>query len=117
MPTRNIPDITRVTLAVFAVVGLIATSAWILRPFATAGLWATMIAVSSWPLLLRLQSRLGGRRTPAVATMVSALTLVLVLPIALAISTIHEHAADLGRWSQALATITLPHPLYGNLEC
>jgi predicted PurR-regulated permease PerM len=103
-------DITRVVLAVLAIGGLIATSGWILRPFATAGVWATMITVASWPLLLRLQGRFRGQRTPAVVVMVSALILVLVLPIALAVSTVQEHAADLGRWSQALATITLPQP-------
>jgi predicted PurR-regulated permease PerM len=103
-------DITRVVLAVLAIAGLIATSVWILRPFATAGIWATMITVASWPLLLRLQTRFRGRRMPAVVTMVSALILVLVLPIALAVSTVQEHAADLSRWSQALATITLPQP-------
>jgi predicted PurR-regulated permease PerM len=47
---------------------------------------------------------------PAVTVMVGGLSLVLVIPIALAVSTIHEHAADLGRWSQAMATITLPMP-------
>jgi hypothetical protein len=58
-------DITRVVLAVLAIGGLIATSGWILRPFATAGVWAIMITVASWPLLLRLQRRFRGQRTPA----------------------------------------------------
>jgi predicted PurR-regulated permease PerM len=57
MPALDNRDITRVVLAVLAIAVLIATSAWILRPFATAAIWATMITVSSWPLLLRLQKR------------------------------------------------------------
>src|SRR4051794_32182016 len=110
MAAPDTRDITRIVLAVLTIAVLIATSAWILRPFATAVVWATMITVSSWPLLLRLQKRFRGRRMPAVAVMVGVLILVLVLPLALAVSTIHEHAADLGRWSRALATITLPTP-------
>jgi predicted PurR-regulated permease PerM len=110
MPTPDTRGITRIVLAVIAIAALIGTSAWILRPFATAGIWATMIAVSTWPLLLRLQNRFRGRRTPAVAVMVAALILVLVIPLALTVDTVHEHAADLSRWSQALASVTLPPP-------
>ncbi|HJZ46287.1 MAG TPA: AI-2E family transporter YdiK [Roseiflexaceae bacterium] len=103
-------DLTRVTLAVLAIAGLIAASIWVLRPFATAGIWSTMIVVSSWPLLLRAQKRFRGRRFPAVAVMVLVLILVIALPLALTVNAIEEHAADLNRWSQALATVTLPHP-------
>jgi predicted PurR-regulated permease PerM len=39
--------------------GLIAGSLWILRPFLPAVIWATMIAVATWPLLLRVQGSCG----------------------------------------------------------
>ena len=61
-----------------------------MRPFLLALVWAAMIAVSTWPILLWLQRRFGGRRGPAVAVMVVVLLLFLVVPIYLAISTVVE---------------------------
>ena len=37
---------------------LIGGSFWILQPFLLALLWATIIVVATWPLLLRVQSML-----------------------------------------------------------
>jgi predicted PurR-regulated permease PerM len=59
-------DLTRDTLAVVFLFALIAASAWILLPFLTAVVWATMIVVATWPLLLMLQRWLLGRRWLAV---------------------------------------------------
>jgi predicted PurR-regulated permease PerM len=85
-------DLPRITLAVFALAILILGTAWVMRPFLLALVWAAMIAVSTWPILLWLQRRLGGRRAPAVAVMVLMLLLLLVVPIYLAISTVVENA-------------------------
>jgi len=85
-------DLPRITLAVFALAILILGTAWVMRPFLLALVWAAMIAVSTWPILLWLQRRLGGRRGPAVAVMVLMLLLLLVVPIYLAISTVVENA-------------------------
>src|SRR3974390_1916024 len=89
MPPR---ELTRNTLAVFFLVGLIAASFLILLPFLAATVWATMIVVATWPLLLRLQTRLGGRRWIAVAVMTLAMILVFVLPFWIAIGTIADYA-------------------------
>ena len=74
-------DLSRTTLAVMCLLLLIATTLWILRPFLTAGIWATMVVVSTWPLLKSLQARLGNRRAPAVALMTLGLLLLLILPL------------------------------------
>ena len=62
----NIParphDIPRTMFAVLFIGGLIAASLWILRPFLPAVVWATMIVVATWPVLLRVQGWLWGRR-------------------------------------------------------
>ena len=49
-------ELTRNTLAVLFLVGLITASFWILRPFLAALIWATMIVVATWPVLRRLRS-------------------------------------------------------------
>ncbi|MCK7500174.1 MAG: hypothetical protein MZW92_65150 [Comamonadaceae bacterium] len=36
---------------------LIGGSLWTLRPFIGPAIWATMVVVATWPLMLRLQAR------------------------------------------------------------
>ena len=57
-------DLAGTTLGVLFIGALTFSSAWIMRPFLSALLWGTMIVISTWTLLLALQSRLGGRRSP-----------------------------------------------------
>jgi predicted PurR-regulated permease PerM len=101
-------ELTRTTLVVLFIVGLIAASFWILRPFFAAAIWATMIVVASWPLMLRIQARLGGRRALAVSAMIIVLLLVYVVPFALAIKTVLDNAERIAGWAEALAVLKLP---------
>jgi len=101
-------DITRTTLAVLFIGVLIAASFWILRPFITSIVWATIIVVSTWPILLRLQARLWGRRGLAVTIMTAALLLVIVVPLLLAISAIVGRADDLVARVKSLSELPMP---------
>jgi len=100
-------DLTRATFQLLALAVLIATTFWILRPFLVAFAWATTIVVSLWPLLLRAETRLGGRS--AVVTLLTvALLLMVVVPLYLSISTVVGHAGQLAQWSTSQATLQLP---------
>lgn len=55
----------------------------VLRPFLAAILLAIAVCVSTWPLHLRLLSRMKGRQNTAALTMTLSLALVLILPLAL----------------------------------
>ncbi len=103
-------DLTRTMLAVLFIGGLIAASLWILRPFLPAFIWATMIVVATWPLMLYAQRRLWGRRSLAVTVMTIALLLVFVVPFSLAIGTIAANSEELIGWTKSLATVKLPPP-------
>ena len=103
-------DIVRTTFQLLALGVLIAGSFWIVRPFLIAFIWATMIAVATWPLLLHAQAWLGGRRSLAAALMTIALLLILVVPLYLGIETIVENANRIADWSNSLATLTVPSP-------
>jgi predicted PurR-regulated permease PerM len=110
---NNLPlsrDITRITLAVLFIGVLLAAGFWIMRPFLLALIWATTIAVATWPIMLRLQGWLGGKRSLAVAGMTLALLLVFVVPFALAIATIVDHADQIVDWAKGFATYSLPPP-------
>jgi predicted PurR-regulated permease PerM len=101
-------DLTRTTLAVLFVAGLIAACFWILRPFLPAIIWATTLVVASWPVMLRVQHRLWNRRGLAVAIMTFALLLVFVVPFWLAITTIIENFDRIVEWGTSLKSFKLP---------
>jgi predicted PurR-regulated permease PerM len=103
-------DLTRDTLAVVFLFVLIAASTWILLPFLTAVVWATMIVVATWPLLLMLQRWLLGRRWLAVTVMTLLLLAIFLLPFLFAIGTFIENYQEITAWTTSLATFTVPPP-------
>ena len=103
-------DLLRTTLAVFFIGALTLASLWILEPFLPALIWATMVVVTTWPLLLRLQRWLRGGRTVAVLVMTVVMLTVFVVPVAAAAITLVDNADDIGRWLASLGDVRLPHP-------
>ncbi|MDO9221401.1 MAG: AI-2E family transporter YdiK [Thiobacillus sp.] len=103
-------DLTQTTLAVLFIGILIAASFWIVRPFLSALIWATMVVVATWPVLIQVQARLGGRRMLAVAVMTICLLLVLLVPLSLAIMTLVDNAERIVGWSKWLAETRVPAP-------
>jgi predicted PurR-regulated permease PerM len=103
-------DLTRDTLAVVFLFALIAASVWILLPFLTAVVWATMIVVATWPLLLILQRWLLGRRWLAVMVMTLLLLAIFLLPFLFAIGAFIENFKEITAWTTSLATFTVPPP-------
>jgi len=103
-------DLTRTTLAVLFVAGLIAACFWILRPFIPAVIWATTLVVATWPLMIQVQRRLWNNRGLAVAVMTLALLLVFVVPFWLAFTTIADNFERIVEWGSSLASFKLPPP-------
>src|SRR5262245_30590493 len=103
-------DLTRTTLAILFIAGLLAASFWIVKPFLPALVWATMIVVASVPLMRRLQRTLWDRRSLAVTVMMIALLLILIVPASLAIVTVVDNADRIAGWVTSLATVKLPPP-------
>jgi predicted PurR-regulated permease PerM len=103
-------ELTRTTLAVLFVGGLIAASFWILWPFLPAIIWATTLVVATWPIMVHVQLRLWHKRGLAVAVMTIALLVIFVLPFWLAIATIAQHFDRIAGWAASLATFQLPPP-------
>jgi predicted PurR-regulated permease PerM len=109
MPTRQ-RDLTRTTLGVLFIGLLIVATLWVLRPFIAPTIWATMIVVSTWPMLRWVQARLWGRRSLAVLVMSLLILMLLVVPLMLAIGTIVRHADDIAAQASKLAGFTMPPP-------
>jgi len=103
-------DVTRTSLSVLFIAVLIAACFWIMNPFLSAIIWAAMIVIASWPLMLSIQAKLGGKRGLAVLVMTLLLLGILIVPLSLAISTVIEKAQDLYSNRQALANFKIPPP-------
>ncbi len=103
-------DAARTTLAVVFIAGIVVMSLWVLRPFLMAAVWATMLVVTTWPLMLRVQSFAWGRRRLAVAVMIALLLLGLIVPLTLALIMVVVHAGDLAAWLTSLSTWSVPPP-------
>ena len=103
-------ELTRTTLAVLFVGGLIGASFWILWPFLPAIIWATTLVVATWPIMVHVQLRLWHKRGLAVAVMTIALLVIFVLPFWLAIATITQHFDRIAGWAASLASFQLPPP-------
>ena len=103
-------DLARITLGVLFIGLMIVACLWVLRPFIAATIWAATVVVATWPLMLGVQSRLGGRRWLAVAVMTGAMLLLLVVPLILAVSTIIDYADDVVEWVRAVVSAGVPAP-------
>jgi predicted PurR-regulated permease PerM len=103
-------DLARTTLALVCLGGMIVGSLLVLWPFIAAAIWATMIVVATWPILLAVQARLWRRRWLAVIVMAVVLLLGLVVPLSLAITAIVGHADVIVGWATSLASFRLPPP-------
>src|SRR5215813_9673011 len=79
-------DLAAITLRVLSIGLMIAACLWVLQPFIGATVWATMIVVATWPLMLAAQARLGGRRWAATTVMTLAMILLLFVPLVLAVA-------------------------------
>ena len=103
-------DLTRVVFMVLFIGALIAFSTWIVRPFIAPTIWAVMIVVSTWPMMLAVERLARGRRWVAVSVMSFVLFLLLIVPLSVAIGTLVANLGDIGEWTKRLREFQLPPP-------
>lgn len=103
-------DITRITLSVLFIGGLLTASFWILQPFLLAIAWAATLVIATWPLMLWVQRHTGNRRSIAVLVMTLILLLVLIVPFWLAISTIIDNTDAIAELIRTILSLRMPAP-------
>ena len=81
--------------AVVSVAVLAAGCLVVLRPFVSAILWAAVLTYTTWPMMLRLEGWMRGRRSLAALAMTALIAVVLVLPFVIAGVTLAENVARL----------------------
>ena len=82
----------------------------VLRPFISAMLWALILCFTTWPLFLRLEEFLGGRRTLSAIIATLSLTVLIALPVAILGASLAENVSSLFSASQKLIREGPPSP-------
>ena len=103
-------DLTRTTLAVLLIGGLLTAAFWILQPFLAPLVWAALLVIACWPAMLSVQRRLRNKRGLAVLAMMSALLLLVVVPITLILGALISRAPELSTWVKQVMQSGLPPP-------
>ena len=103
-------DLTRTFLVILIIAVLIAGSLWTLLPFIGALLWATTIVIATWPLLLRVERWVGGRRPLATALMTLVMLAIFIVPFGLAVAVLLDAAVEGVDLVRAVATRGIAPP-------
>ncbi|HWI39377.1 MAG TPA: AI-2E family transporter, partial [Burkholderiales bacterium] len=103
-------ELPRIVLGVLFIGGLIVGSFWILEPFLAAFVWAVMIVVPTWPVMLSVQQSLGGRRWAAVTVMSLLILAGLFVPLLTTLGTLLSHVDDITRWAKEARSLEIPPP-------
>src|SRR5882762_9093587 len=82
----------------------------VLRPFVSAALWAAILCFTTWPLFLRLETLLGGRRTLSALIATLILAAVIVVPVAILGATLADNVSALISAGQKLIHEGPPSP-------
>jgi predicted PurR-regulated permease PerM len=101
-------DLPRTVLSILFLFLFVASSLWILSPFLVAIVWATLIAVATWPLMRSLERLLWGKRKLAVTVMTIALLGVVMVPLLAGLGAVVTHVDGIAGFAQKLSTRQLP---------
>jgi len=82
----------------------------VLRPFISAALWAVILCFTTWPLFLRLEELLSGRRTLSALIATLLLAAIIVVPVVILGATLADNVSALISASQKLIQEGPPSP-------
>jgi predicted PurR-regulated permease PerM len=85
-------DVPQVMLSVLFLALMIIACLWIVQPFILGFAWAGTVVIATWPVLLRVQRALFGRRSLAVIVMTLLLILLFILPVALLVNSLVDNS-------------------------
>ncbi|EGY29908.1 putative permease, partial [Candidatus Regiella insecticola 5.15] len=101
-------DLTKLMFCVLFILTMMITSFLVIQPFIIGLTWAVMVVITTWPLLIKLQIVLWGRRVLAVIVMTLLLILFFVIPIALLVNSLLINSAPLVALASSPANMHFP---------
>ncbi len=100
-------DIPQILLSVLFLALIIISCLWVVQPLILSSAWAGTVVIATWPVLLRLQRVLFGKRLLAVLAMTLLLFLLFVIPIALLVNSLVDNSVPLIKLISS-GNVTLP---------
>ncbi len=92
-------DLPQMLFTLIFILLLIAACLWVVQPFILGFAWASMVVIATWPLMLRIQRLLWGRRSLAVIVMTILLLLLFIIPVALLVNSLIDNSAPVIAWA------------------
>ncbi|MGV3344204.1 AI-2E family transporter YdiK [Enterobacteriaceae bacterium LUAb1] len=92
-------DFTQVIFSLMFITLMIVACFWVIQPFVLGLAWASMVVIATWPLMIRIQKGLWGRRSLAVITMTLLLLLLFIIPIVLLVNSLIDNSGPLINWA------------------
>ncbi len=96
-------DVSHVMMKVLFFGVFVGSTYWIMRPFLIPLIWAALIVIATWPVMVKLQALLAGKRGLAVTVMTLAILLIVLVPLTLAVLAIVDNAEDIAARVRSLA--------------
>ncbi|CAL4319621.1 AI-2E family transporter YdiK [Buchnera aphidicola] len=91
-------DLSQFILSLIFIISISITSFLIAQPFILGFSWASMIVIATWPLMLKIQKFLGGKRLIAVISMIVILLLLFIIPIVFLVNSLIKTSIPLIHW-------------------
>ncbi|RYC43416.1 AI-2E family transporter YdiK [Pectobacterium zantedeschiae] len=91
-------DLARILFSLVFITIMIIACFWVVQPFILGFSWACMVVIATWPMLIKLQALLWGRRSLAVLVMTFLLILLFIVPIGILVSSVVDNSSALMSW-------------------
>ncbi|PIJ55464.1 hypothetical protein BOM23_19435 [Erwinia sp. OLMDLW33] len=91
-------DLPQIIFSLLFISIMIVACFWVVQPFILGFAWASMVVIATWPLMIKIQGLLWGRRALAVLAMTILLILVFIIPIAMLVNSLVENGGPLLAW-------------------
>lgn len=98
-------DLTQITISVVLILLMIVGSVWVFMPFVAALIWASIIVISTYNFMLKLQKLLFNKKGFAITVMVLLILMVILIPIAMVVGTIAMHMSEISDWFGSLSEL------------
>ncbi|KLN97259.1 AI-2E family transporter YdiK [Moellerella wisconsensis] len=101
-------DLPKIVFGLLALLLLTVACIWVLNPFILGFVWAGMVVIATWPLLEKIEARVGHKRWLAASIMTLLILLLFVIPFAILIGSIVQNSGPLFELAKSPGNITLP---------
>jgi predicted PurR-regulated permease PerM len=96
-------DLTQIIISVVIILLLIVGSVWVFMPFVASLLWASIIVISTYNIMLKLQKLLWNKKGLAVTVMVLIILMIILVPIIAVVGTIATNMSEISGWFSSLS--------------